>query len=213
MIISRAQGTCSPGAAAGSRQHTSSCAAPSAPVSLTSVPRSSHTSSVPELFTPLRHQRPSPALSRQQYQQERRRQYVSCSRALPKPSLYPKGASQLRVTLPALMVVLSASDVMDPARDIVEQVSRVVGAGATAVVLQDPDSGSASTLYEAAVKLKETLRGRAALLLVDRTDIVQAAEADGVLLTDKGEDCIRVWHTRAEKIWKDLPDSQAGCEQ
>jgi len=35
--------------------------------------------------------------------------------------------------------------------------------------------------------LKETLRGRAALLLVDRTDIATAAEADGVLLTNQGE--------------------------
>ena len=35
--------------------------------------------------------------------------------------------------------------------------------------------------------LKETLRGRAALLLVDRTDVATAAEADGVLLTNQGE--------------------------
>ena len=40
--------------------------------------------------------------------------------------------------------------------------------------------------YEAACLLKETLRGRAALLLVDRTDIATAAEADGVLLSDQG---------------------------
>ncbi len=46
--------------------------------------------------------------------------------------------------------------------------------------------GGASELLEAAVGLREALRGRAALLLVDRTDIATAAEADGVLLTDKG---------------------------
>ncbi len=86
-----------------------------------------------------------------------------------------------------MMIVLSATDVVDPASDIGDTVSRVVAAGVTAVVLQDPEAGSASTLYEAAVKLKELLRGRAALLLVDRTDIVQASDADGVLLSDKGE--------------------------
>ena len=40
--------------------------------------------------------------------------------------------------------------------------------------------------YEAACALREALRGRAVLLLVDRTDIATAAEADGVLLTDFG---------------------------
>ena len=44
--------------------------------------------------------------------------------------------------------------------------------------------------YEAACLLKETLRGRAALLLVDRTDIATAAEADGVLLSDQGGICL-----------------------
>ena len=34
--------------------------------------------------------------------------------------------------------------------------------------------------------MREALRGRAALLVVDRTDIVDAAEADGVLLSPKG---------------------------
>lgn len=87
--------------------------------------------------------------------------------------------------LPALMLTVAAKDIADGATgEVAEQVSRAVGAGATAVILQaSQDSGS---LYEAAVKLKELLRGRAALLLVDRTDIVQAAEADGVLLTDNG---------------------------
>ena len=46
--------------------------------------------------------------------------------------------------------------------------------------------GGGAQLYEAAIRLKEALRGRAALLLVDRTDIVDAAEADGVLLSAQG---------------------------
>ena len=42
-------------------------------------------------------------------------------------------------------------------------------------------------LYEAAVLLKEVLRGRAALLIQDRIDIVGAAEADGVVLSPGGK--------------------------
>ena len=41
-------------------------------------------------------------------------------------------------------------------------------------------------LYEAGVKLKDIIRGRAVLLLSDRTDIADAVEADGVALTGKG---------------------------
>lgn len=53
-------------------------------------------------------------------------------------------------------------------------------------MLAEDDSGG-SALYDAACRLKELLRGRAALLVVDRTDIVDAAEADGVLLSSRGE--------------------------
>ena len=41
-------------------------------------------------------------------------------------------------------------------------------------------------LYEAAVLLKEVLRGRGVLLIEERTDIVGAAEADGVVLSRQG---------------------------
>lgn len=41
-------------------------------------------------------------------------------------------------------------------------------------------------LYEAAIKLKDLIRGRAVLLISDRTDIANAVEADGVSLTNKG---------------------------
>ena len=46
-------------------------------------------------------------------------------------------------------------------------------------------SGGAE-LYEAAVLLKDLLRGRGILLIEDRTDIVGAAEADGVVLSRQG---------------------------
>jgi thiamine monophosphate synthase len=55
-------------------------------------------------------------------------------------------------------------------------------------VLSEDDSGG-SVLYDAACHLRELLRGRAALLIVDRTDIVDAAEADGVLLSPRGATC------------------------
>ena len=47
-------------------------------------------------------------------------------------------------------------------------------------------SGGAG-LYDAACRLKAMLRGRAALLVADRTDIADAAEADGVILTPTGK--------------------------
>lgn len=41
--------------------------------------------------------------------------------------------------------------------------------------------------------LKDVLRGRAILLIEDRTDIVGAAEADGVILSRQGE-CPHLLH-------------------
>lgn len=111
---------------------------------------------------------------------------------LPPPSaslspngLFPSGQSQATVTLPALMLQVDADAVLaDPG--IETAVREAVSAGATAVLLSEGASG-ASALYDAACTLREALRGRAALLLIDRTDIATAAEADGVLLTDLGE--------------------------
>jgi hypothetical protein len=74
------------------------------------------------------------------------------------------------------------------------EISDAVSAGATAVILCEGvgvdglRGGGANALYGAACLLREMLRGRAALLLVDRTDVATAAEADGVLLTDQGEE-------------------------
>jgi len=82
------------------------------------------------------------------------------------------------------MVQLDADAVTsDPTT--LESIGDAVASGATAVILTEGASG-ASVLYEAACKLKAFLRSRASLLLVDRTDIASAAEADGVLLTDSG---------------------------
>lgn len=64
--------------------------------------------------------------------------------------------------------------------------AQAVRAGATGVLLSEGSGGGASALYEAAVKLKSLVSGRAVLLVVDRVDIAQAAEADGVMLTESG---------------------------
>lgn len=96
--------------------------------------------------------------------------------------LFPAGKRQARVQLPALFLSVTAGEALDAAGS--EAVGAAVAGGATAVVLQQGDS--AGELYAAAVRLKELLRGRAALLIADRTDIVEAAGADGALLTPDG---------------------------
>lgn len=101
--------------------------------------------------------------------------------------LFPAGKRQARVQLPALMLTVQGSDVLDPAQaaGALEAVNAAVAGGATAVVLQQGAEGSGE-LYEAAVRLKELLRGRAALLVEDRTDIVDVVGADGALLSPDG---------------------------
>ena len=42
-------------------------------------------------------------------------------------------------------------------------------------------------LYNAAVQLKEQLRGRAILLIADRPDIADVVEAEGVVLSPQGK--------------------------
>lgn len=57
-------------------------------------------------------------------------------------------------------------------------------------------SDNAAALYEAAVKVKELLRERAALLLLDRLDIAAAVGAEGVVLSPTGtldSVCVVVW--------------------
>lgn len=98
--------------------------------------------------------------------------------------LFPAGKRQARVQLPALMLEVDAADVLQRAGAI-DDISAAVAGGATAVVLRQGSEGSGE-LYEAAVRLKELLRGRAALLVSDRTDIVDVVGADGALLSPDG---------------------------
>jgi thiamine monophosphate synthase len=93
------------------------------------------------------------------------------------------------VQLPALFLSVDVPDVVNPSSGILEDIRAAVAGGATAVVLcpgGDAGAGGSGELYQAAVRLKELLRGRAALLIADRTDIVDAAGADGAVLTEGG---------------------------
>jgi small GTP-binding protein len=94
-----------------------------------------------------------------------------------------KKRSQVRI--PGFVFTVTPADAADESR--AAAIEAAVAAGATAVILSDT-SGDATTreLFDAALALKESLRGRAALLVADRTDIAASAEADGVLIGDDG---------------------------
>ncbi|KAK9834814.1 hypothetical protein WJX81_000733 [Elliptochloris bilobata] len=93
---------------------------------------------------------------------------------------------QARVVLPACIVCVDASSVVAPGGGATEAVAAAVAGGATAVLLAGTGTTGGAELYEAACQLREVLRGRAVLLIEDRTDIVDAAEADGVVLSQRG---------------------------
>jgi thiamine monophosphate synthase len=88
--------------------------------------------------------------------------------------------------LPALLITLQAGSLLEPAQaeQLAEAINDAITAGATAVLLAGSDN--AAVLYEAAVKVKELLRERAALLLLDRLDIAAAVGAEGVVLSQTG---------------------------
>ncbi|KAG7669644.1 hypothetical protein Ndes2437B_g05823 [Nannochloris sp. 'desiccata'] len=100
----------------------------------------------------------------------------------PRASLLPAGKRQARVELPALFINVSAGDIASTLGDV----AAAVAGGATAVVITETADGGAAQLYETALAVKEMLRGRAALLLSDRTDIANAIDAEGVLLSSSG---------------------------
>ncbi|PNG99562.1 Thiamine-phosphate synthase, partial [Tetrabaena socialis] len=98
--------------------------------------------------------------------------------------LFPSGIQQARVQLPAVILQIEASQLVSDASAI-DLIGQALQGGCNMVVLWDSAS-NASALYDAALRVQEVLRGRAALLLVDRTDIALAIGAQGVLLTDQG---------------------------
>lgn len=99
--------------------------------------------------------------------------------------LFPAGKKQAKVVIPALFITVGADEVME-SNAVLEDLAAAVYGGATAVVLYESATGGASELYEASLLVKELLRGRAALIIADRTDIAPAVEADGALLSPQG---------------------------
>ncbi|CAG9463676.1 unnamed protein product [Pedinophyceae sp. YPF-701] len=98
--------------------------------------------------------------------------------------LFPAGRKQIKVELPSLALRVDAGRALsDPA--YCDAVSDAVRGGANLVLLFDASgsAGGGRSLYQAAVKVKDLVRGRAPLLLLDRPDLASAAGADGVLLT------------------------------
>ncbi|EIE21598.1 hypothetical protein COCSUDRAFT_30102 [Coccomyxa subellipsoidea C-169] len=101
-------------------------------------------------------------------------------------TVFPAGKKQAKVALPACILVLTAADVVERRQELTQSIGDAIAAGATGVLLEDDDGTGGAQLYEAAIVLKDVLRGRAVLLIQDRTDIVAAAEADGVVLSSRG---------------------------
>jgi hypothetical protein len=97
--------------------------------------------------------------------------------------VFPAGQKQARMDLPALLVTVQAGSLLE-SQQLAADVNDAITAGATAVLLDGSDNAAA--LYEAAVKVKELLRERAALLLLDRLDIAAAVGAEGVVLSPTG---------------------------
>lgn len=116
----------------------------------------------------------------------RKARVARCSPVAKGVSLFPAGKQQAKVKLPALLLRVATSDVLNGI--VTEIVSQGVQGGATAVVLTE-DKGATSgagDLYDAALKLQDLIRGRASLFIEDRTDISNAVDADGVLMTSRG---------------------------
>lgn len=108
--------------------------------------------------------------------------------------IFPAGGQQAKVRLPALLLRVSASEILsEDGVEVLEMLSGAIAGGATGVVLGEEgipgkNGGAAGggEIYETACALKEVIRGRASLLIVDRPDLAQAASADGVVLTPRG---------------------------
>ncbi|KAK9868744.1 hypothetical protein WJX84_002774 [Apatococcus fuscideae] len=103
-----------------------------------------------------------------------------------KATVYPAGRKQASIRLPAFVLKLDSGQVLGQLPRLEETLTQAIAGGLNGVLLSDSPSSTGASLYEAASTLKELLRGRATLLVTDRIDIVDAADADGVLLTPRG---------------------------
>lgn len=111
--------------------------------------------------------------------------------------VFPAGGATARMTLPALLLRTDTASLLDPERAPVAlaAIDDAVSAGATGILLEEGGlaaaaaaaaASGAGALYDAGLKLKAALRGRAALLLLDRLDVAAAVGADGVVLSPGG---------------------------
>lgn len=111
--------------------------------------------------------------------------FTTASSVTQTASVFPAGRKQARVKLPACILKVAAQEVLQQL-DFEDKLSEAITGGITGVLLADASGSDGAALYEAACKLKAQLRGRAVLLIADRSDIVDAAEADGVIMSSKG---------------------------
>jgi hypothetical protein len=107
--------------------------------------------------------------------------------------IFPAGKRQAKVKIPALWIKTSVSDASGAAFD--QDLDNAIESGATAVVLSDKQAGGAD-LFNAAAHVKEVVRGRAVVLIEDRTDIATACQLDGVMLTPQGTSIACIPHLR-----------------
>lgn len=122
--------------------------------------------------------------------------------------MFPAGQKQARMDLPALLVTVQAGPLLT-SQQLAADVNDAITAGATAVLLDGSDNAAA--LYEAAVKVKELLRERAALLLLDRLDIAAAVGAEGVVLSPTGEPGATHVHTGWGEARQDATTHMPAC--
>lgn len=96
-------------------------------------------------------------------------------------------AKRAEVRIPGFVVFVDVADATTARGE--RAVDAALHAGATIVVLRIGNAAegmSGKKLYEAAAAMKTLVRGRARVLVADRTDIAASAELDGVVLTDDG---------------------------
>ncbi|KAK9804945.1 hypothetical protein WJX73_001658 [Symbiochloris irregularis] len=118
-------------------------------------------------------------------QRVRRGKFSCLASQVLRSASFPAGKRQAKVKLPALVLLVTATEVLG-SPDSAEQLAAALAGGVTAVLLSDSSSSGGASLYNAALKLKDELRGRAVLLLGDRTDVADAVEADGVVMSSEG---------------------------
>lgn len=126
----------------------------------------------------------------------------------PSTSLFPAGRRQAKVQLPALFITISASEVTSSNDN---RIDGAIRGGATAVVLSDSGTG-AGQLYEAAIRLKDIIRGRVALLIQDRIDVVDLSGADGALLSADGLPTVsvkKILQNGLALVGRMVPDAQS----